>query len=72
MHQADPMNRERASTILVDFCHANFKFGGKLYPPGNPLAIPYPLTEPDFKILALILSYSDLPYLILYTDHTVA
>ena len=33
--------------------------------------IPYLLTEPDFNILALFSSYSDIRYWILYTDHTV-
>ena len=34
MHQIDPINRERATGVLVDFCHTNFKFGIKLYPSG--------------------------------------
>ena len=61
----------RDTAVLVDFCHTNFKFGGKLYPPGIPQVIPYLLTVPDFKITALFSSYSDLRYWILYTDHTV-
>ena len=34
MHKIDPMNRERGTAVLVDFCHTNFKFWRKLYPPG--------------------------------------
>ena len=26
MHQIDPMNRERATAILVDFCHTKLRF----------------------------------------------
>ena len=49
MHQIDPMNRERARAVLVDFRRTNFKFEGKLYPPGIPQVIPYLHTEPDLK-----------------------
>ena len=26
MHRIDPMNRERATAILVDFCHTKLRF----------------------------------------------
>ena len=71
MAQIDSINRERATAVLVNFCHTNVKFGGKPYPPSIPQVIPYLFTEPDFKISALFSNYSDHRYLILYTDHTL-
>ena len=29
MHRIDPMNRERATADLVDFCHTKLRFGHK-------------------------------------------
>ena len=62
LHQIDPINRERSTAALVDFCHKNFKCRGKL-----PQVIPNLLREPDFKISAMCSTYSDLRYWILYT-----
>ena len=29
MHQIDPMKREQATTVLVDFCHTELRFQEK-------------------------------------------
>ena len=29
MHRIDPMNRERATAVLVDFCHTKLRFEEK-------------------------------------------
>ena len=29
MHRIDPINRERAKAVLVDFCHTKLRFQGR-------------------------------------------
>ena len=29
MHQIDPMNRDRFTAVLMDFCHTKLRFQGK-------------------------------------------
>ena len=31
LHQIDPMNRERATAILMDFCHTKLRFQEEKY-----------------------------------------
>ena len=62
MHRIDPMNRERATADLVDFCHTKLRFGQKKISSGIPRGIPYLLTEADFQISILFSSYSDIRY----------
>ena len=50
MHRIDPMNRERATAVLMDFCHTKLRFQEKKIFQALPWKNLRPLMQPKNPI----------------------